>query len=180
MTPANTGTAEIGHISIAQLHVLGDAPLRRLLAEFLPLVNGSEMAIWVKDPDAERLVALFDTAGPAGPLELKVSQPLTSGVVSQVFRDRKPYIDKSLWGTNKQSPLVDQALHQVTQNVICVPFDLAGFPIGVMSAVQLTDGKHKNPARWGFQDQDLNLLKLASLALSQSMERSLLARRAGI
>jgi hypothetical protein len=178
MTPSSIPPADIGRLSIAQWHALGDAPLRRLLAEFLPLVNASEMAIWVKDPGAERLVALFDTAGPDGPLELKVSQPLATGIVSQVFRDRKPFIDKGLWRTNKQSPLVDQALRQVTQNEMCVPLEFAGLPVGVVSAVQLTDSRHKNPVRWGFDERDLAILSVASTALGQSMERAMLSKMA--
>ena len=49
--------------------------------------------------------------------------------------------------------------------------------LGVMSAVQLTDARHAAPVRWGFDDQDLALLKLAALAVSQAMERAFLAAK---
>ena len=174
---ATPSTVDIGRLTIAELHALGDAPLRNLLAEFRPLVNASEVAIWVKDPDAEQLVALFDTTGPTGSFELKVKQPLKLGIVSEVYRDQKGYLDRSFWGSKKQSSLVDTALNQVTQHQICVPFAVAGLKFGVMSAVQLTDSKHANPKRWGFDEDNLSLLTVASVALGQSLERAYLAAR---
>ena len=175
----NPFAGDIARLSIAELHSLGDEALRSLLAEFIPLTHASEIAIWAKDPAADQLVALFDTAGPSGVLELKVTQPLTSGIVSQVFREHAAFLDQGFWRPKKQSPLVDQMLNQVTQNEMCVPFEVAGHPLGVMSAVQLTDNRHKDPSRWGFDQQDLKHLKVAAQALGQSMERALLARKLG-
>ena len=151
--------------------------MRGLLAEFVPLCHASEIAIWAKVPGEEELAAFIDTAGPDGAIEMKVTQPLSEGIVSQVYRDQAEYRDKGLWRNRQHSSLVDQAVHQRTQNEMCVPFHFAGQRLGVMSAVQLVDGKHANPARWGFDDQDLDLLKLAALAVSQSMERAFLAKR---
>lgn len=168
---------DISQLTIAEWHALGDAPVRQLLAEFRPLFCASEVAIWAKDPEAEQLVALFDTTGPNGGFELKVKQPLKLGIVSDVYRGQKAYLDRSFWGSKKQSSLVDTALNQVTQHQICVPFAVAGMQFGVMSAVQLTDAKHANPKRWGFDEDDLTLLSLAALALGQALERSYLKSR---
>ena len=173
----NPLTTDIGRFSIAELHTLGDEPVRHLLAEFIPLTHASAIAIWAKVPDEEQLVALLDTSGPSGGFELKVAQPLASGIVSQVYREHTSFLDRGLWRTKKQSPLVDQALHQLTQNEMCVPFLLAGHLLGVMSAVQLTDAKHKPPTRWGFDEQDLQILNVAAQALGQAMERALLAKQ---
>lgn len=162
---------------MAELHALGDAPVRQLLAEFVPLTHSSEIAIWVKDPAAEQLVALLDTAGPAGGFEMIIVQPLSSGVVSQVYCERKRFLDRGIWRSKKLSPLVDKALNQVTQNEMCVPLAGAGLRFGVMSAVQLTDAKHSDPTRWGFGEQDLKLLSVAALALGQALERAFLARQ---
>ena len=177
--PPNPSAAAIGNLSIAELHRLCDTAVRGLLAEFVPLAHASEIAIWAKDPEAEQLVALIDTAGPDGGFEMKVTQPLAEGIVSKVYREQDPYLDHGLWRNKGHSPLVDKQLHQLTQNEMCVPFQLAGHPLGVMSAVQLTDGKHNAPGRWGFDEADLNILKLAARALSQAMERAFLAQRAG-
>ena len=65
----------------------------------------------------------------------------------------------------------------MTQYEMCVPFHLAGHRLGVMSAVQLTDRKHDTPSRWGFDDVDLQILRIAALALGQAMERALLVKR---
>lgn len=48
-----------------------------------------------------------------------------------------------------------------------------------MSAVQLTDRKRNPPSRWGFDDLDLQILRLAGFALGQAMERELLAKQLG-
>lgn len=177
MTPQSTSsTGGIERLSIAELHSLCDHDVRSLLAEFLPLVNASELSIWVKDPDADRLVALLDTLGPAGPVELKITQPLTSGIVSQVYRTQTAFLDDGLWRSKAQSPLVDQALRQSTQHEMCVPFALAGHPIGVMCAVQLSDSIHQAPARWGFNSQELAILKVAAQAAALGMERARLAQ----
>ena len=59
MTPSpNPSAREVGSLTIAELHGLGDEVVRSLLAEFVPLTHASEIAIWAKDPDAEELVAL--------------------------------------------------------------------------------------------------------------------------
>ncbi len=168
-------SGEKGRLTIAEWHAVGDAPIRQLLSDFRPFVHASEVAIWVKDPAAEQLVALFDSSGPGGAFELKVRQPLATGIVSEVYREQKGYLDRGFWRSKKQSMLVDAALNQVTQHQICVPFAVAGTRFGVMSAVQLTDAKHADPKRWGFEEEDLTLLTLASLALGQALERAYLA-----
>jgi GAF domain len=173
--PSDAFAAEIESLSIQELHDLADPFVRELLAEFLPLSHASEIGIWAKVPGEDRLAAIADTAGPEGDFEMKVSMPLSEGIVSQVFRDQASYLDKGVWRNKQQSQLVDQMLHQRTQNEMCVPFQLAGCRLGVMSAVQLTDARHAAPDRWGFDDQDLALLKLAALAVSQAMERAFLA-----
>jgi GAF domain-containing protein len=166
-------------LSVAAMHGLCDDDVRSLLAEFLPLINASELAIWVKDPEAEQLVALLDTLGPGGPVELKVTQPLTSGIVSQVYREQTPFLDQGLWRSKTQSPLVDRALGQSTLHEMCVPYQLAGRPVGVVCAVQLADSIHQPPPRWGFTPQDLAVLKVAAQAAALAMERAWLAQRAG-
>ncbi len=165
----------IDRLSITELHALCDDDVRSLLAEFLPLINASELAVWVKDPEADRLIALLDTLGPSGPVELKITQPLSSGIVSQVYRSQTHFLDDGLWRSKAQSPLVDQALRQSTQHEMCVPFQLAGHPIGVMCAVQLSDSFHQAPTRWGFNSRDLNILKVAAQATSLAMDRARLA-----
>ena len=180
MTPQpNPFNGDIRHLTITELHSLGDDAVRSLLAEFVPLTHASEIAIWAKDPGADQLVALLDTSGPGGGFELKVTQPLNSGIVSQVYHEQTNFLDQGLWRSKQRSPLVDQALHQLTQNEMCVPFRLAGHRLGVMSAVQLTDRKHQAPTRWGFDEHDLKILKLAAQAVGQAMERSLLAKQLG-
>ncbi len=62
---------------------------------------------------------------------------------------------------------------------MCLPCHLAGHRLGVMSAVQLTDRKHNPPSRWGFDELDLQILRLAALALGQAMERALLLKQLG-
>jgi GAF domain-containing protein len=176
---ADSVPAQIKEWSIPGLHSLCDHEVRGLLAEFLPLLNASELALWVKDPDGEQLVALLDTLGPGGPVELKLTQPLQSGIISQVYRDQEAFLDRGLWRSKAQSPLVDQALGQSTVHEMCVPFHLSGRLIGVLCAVQLSDGIHQAPARWGFTPQDLAILKVAALAASLAMERAWFAQSAG-
>jgi GAF domain len=178
MTPTSDAfAAEVARLSIQDLHELGDPVVRGLLADFIPMTHASEIAIWAKVPGEDLLAAFIDTAGPEGGFEMKVTQPLSEGIVTQVYREQSSYIDKGLWRNKKHSPLVDQQLHQRTQNEMCVPFQLAGCRLGVMSAVQLTDAKHAAPVRWGFDDQDLALLELAARAVSQAMERAFLAKK---
>jgi len=175
--PAIPAVAAMHPLMVAEMHGLGDDDVRSLLAEFLPLLNASELAIWVKDPEAEQLVALLDTLGPGGPVELQVAQPLTSGIVSQVYREQTPFLDRGLWRSKTQSLLVDQALGQSTLHEICVPFHLGGQSIGVMCAVQLADSIHQAPARWGFTPQDLAVLKGAAQATALAMGRAWLVQR---
>ena len=169
--------AGISQLPIDALHDLCDHEVRSLLAEFLPLVNASEMAIWIKDPAAPHLVPILDTLGPSGPVEMKISQPITSGIISQVFREQTPFLDKGLWRSKTQSPLVDQALSQSTLHELCVPFHLGGHPIGVLCAVQLADSIHQAPTRWGFNSQDLAILSVAAQAAALAIERAWFARQ---
>lgn len=178
MTPQlNALLAGIETLPIEKLHALCDHEVRSLLAEFLPLVNASEMALWVKDPAGPHLVPILDTLGPAGPVEMKVTQPLTSGIVSQVYREQTPFLDQGLWKSKAQSPLIDKALRQSTLHELCVPFHLAGHPLGVLCAVQLSDSIHQAPARWGFTPQDLAILTVAAQATSLAMERVWFAQK---
>lgn len=177
--PHHPSANEVGNLTLAELHSLGGEAVRELLAGFVPLAHASEIAIWVKDPAADQLVGLLETAGPAGEFEMKVTQPLAEGIVSQVYRDQTDHLDQGMWRGKGHSPLVDEQLQQLTMHEMCVPFHLAGHPLGVMSAVQLNDPKHNPPSRWGFDDEDLKTLKLAALALSQAMERALLAKQLG-
>ena len=174
--PPDPSTTGIGHLAIADLHALCDDPVRSLLAEFLPLIHASELAVWVKDPAADQLIALLDTLGPGGPVELKITQPLSSGIVSQVFREQSPFLDEGVWRSKTQSPLVDQALRQSTLHEMCVPFHLVGHPLGVLCAVQLSDSIHQAPARWGFTRADLAILKVAAQAIAIGMERAYLSQ----
>ncbi len=180
MTPSpNPFSSDIKSLTIAELYSLGNEAVRGLLAGFVPLTHASEIAIWAKDPDAYQLVGLLHTAGPAGGFEMQVTQSLSEGIVSQVYRNETNHLDHGLWRDKGHSPLVDEQLHQLTQYEMCVPFHLAGHRLGVISAVQLTDSKHNAPSRWGFDEEDLTILKLAELALGQAMERALLATQLG-
>lgn len=167
---------ELEHLSIAELYALGDERVRQLLAAFLPLTHASEIGVWVKDPDAEQLVALFDTSGPAGGLEMKVRQPLNTGIISEVYCEQKEFVDQGVWHSAKHSDLVDKALNQVTQNEMCVPMTVGSHRFGVMTAVQLTDARHGEPTRWGFDEDDLRVLAVAALAVGVALERALLIR----
>lgn len=169
---------ELERLPLAAFHALGDAPARGVLAAFLPLTNAHEMAIWIKDPDADRLVPVVDTTGPGGVLEMKASQPLTSGIVSQVYRENARYLESGIWRAKGHSPEVDQALKQITQHEMCVPFRMAGRLVGVMSAVQLADARHlATTARWGFAQAHLDILAVAAEAMGIAMERAWLAQR---
>ena len=180
MTPQlHPSLAGIENLPIEGLHRLCDHEVRGLLADFLPLVNASEMAIWVKDPASPHLVPILDTLGPAGPVEMKITQPLASGIVSQVYREQTAFLDQGLWKSKAQSPLVDQALRQSTLHELCVPFHLAGHPLGVLCAVQLSDSIHHPPARWGFTPQDLAILTVAAQAAALAMERAWFAQKLG-
>ena len=174
--PSILSAESLRRLSVGEWHALADDAVRHLLAEFIPLTHASEIAIWIKDPLAEQLVALIDTSGSERGFELKITQALSSGIVSQVFRDQQPFLDRGLWRSAKRSPLVDAAMNQVTQNEMCVPFAVAGQAVGVMSAVQLTDARHVEPSRWGFDASDLKILSVAAMALGLALERSLLRR----
>ena len=170
--------AELERLPLTVFHAMGDAPVRGLLATFLPLTNAHEMAIWIKDPEAERLVPVVDSTGPGGVLEMKASQPLSSGIVSQVYRENARYLESGIWRAKGHSPEVDQALKQITQHEMCVPFRMAGRLVGVMSAVQLADLRHATTtARWGFTPAHLDILAVAAEALGLAMERAWLAQR---
>lgn len=173
----STPPARIEDLSLKELHALCDHEVRGLLADFLPLVNASEMAIWAKDPAGPHLVPILDTLGPCGPVEMKITQPLTSGIVSQVYREQAPFLDQGLWRSKAQSPLVDRALRQSTLHELCVPFRLADHPLGVLCAVQLSDSIHQAPARWGFTPQDLAILTVAAQAAALAMERAWFAQK---
>ncbi len=177
MSAPNSNAAEVGRLTPADFNALGDPAVRRLLALFVPLTHAHEIAVWVKDPAADRLVAVLDTSGPGGGFEMKTSQSLASGIVSRVYREQAAFLERGLWRSRERSPEVDAALQQVTQNEMVVPFRFADLLVGVMSAVQLTDRKHATPKRWGFDENDLAILAAAAEAVAQSLERALLLRR---
>lgn len=166
-------------LTLVELNALGDTPVRQLMARFVPLTHSHEIAVWAKDPAADQLVPILDTAGPDGGFEMKAAQSLSRGIVSRVYKENTTFLESGFWRARERSPEVDAVLQQVTQNEMCVPFYLAGRLLGVMSAVQLTDRKHAAPKRWGFDAQDLAVLGAAAEAVAQAMERAWLAQRAG-
>lgn len=179
--PTNSGShplAEpLGNLSPAELNALADPPARQLLARFIPLTHAHEIAVWAKDPVADQLVPFLDTAGPSGKFEMNTAQSLARGIVSRVYRENTSFLERGLWRSRERSTEIDKALQQVTENEMCVPFYLAGRLMGVVSAVQLTDSRHRPPKRWGFDEADLALLGVAAEAVAQSLERSWLMRR---
>lgn len=177
MSVPNPIAAEVERLTPADFNALGDPAVRRLLALFVPLTHAHEIAVWVKDPAADQLVPVLDTSGPGGGFEMKTAQPLASGIVSRVYREKAAFLERGLWRSRERSPEVDAALQQVTQNEMVVPFHFADRLVGVMSAVQLTDRKHGAPKRWGFDESDLAILVAAAEAVGQSLERALLRRR---
>lgn len=169
--------AVLSQLPPAALHALGDSAVRQLLSRFVPLTHAHEIAVWAKDPGADQLVPILDTAGPGGGFEMRTAQSLASGIVSRVFRENTSFLEGGLWRSRERSPEIDRALQQVTQNEMCVPFYLAGRLLGVVSAVQLTDRKHSAPKRWGFDETDLAVLTVAAEAVGQAMERAWFAQR---
>lgn len=146
----------------ARVHSLASARVRQLLQRFCQLCNAHEMTLWICQ-DGAMVPAISTSSQPE--FELKFRQPLGEGIVSKVYAERAAYLERGLWRAAERSSRADQAIGQITQHEMCVPLQIDEDVCGVASAVQVTDGRHPAPARWGFTADDLAALETAAAAL---------------
>lgn len=115
-----------------------------LICEAVRDVGGTEGSLWIADASQSALVPVFNTGPRAAEFVLKFAQPLSLGIIAMVHANQMPVIEGDVAEASRQDPTLDQRLGVRTTSLLAVPFQFAGCPLGVLSAVMLeTPGREK-------------------------------------
>jgi len=143
---------------------------RELLTQTLKHIRAHEGSIWIVDKEKDQLVICHNTGPKAGAMTNVIIQPLSTGLVSECFKEGKSLHHKGLFRHRKRSDVVDTELEQKTHQQISVPFHISDKICGVISAVQLVDDEQRENVNWGFKDEDVALLDSVSSAIGKLVE----------
>jgi len=150
---------------------LGDA-FREPLAATAKAILADEASLWLKSPDKNVLVMILNGNPSASDMELQAEQPLDTGLISQVFRSGKPFIDPHSLPTRNHSKKIDIEYSQVTHYMAIVPVIADGACVGVVSAVKFpNDGDRiRKASEWNFSKDALERLEALAAKIAASLQ----------
>jgi hypothetical protein len=131
--------------------------VRDLLLENLGDLGASEMTCWLASGDDLEAVA-----NPWCPALVGQRQPLSRGLISQVFVTGMPLMETEVAKRGGHDPSIDQVTGKATSAMMAAPLHSNGDVIGILSAVQL--GGDTGLA--AFDRQHLNRLTTVAVALA--------------
>jgi hypothetical protein len=167
LTPENLG----GILDSRIENVLGDAFAR---------VGADEGSVWLLDPAGEHLVIAYNTGAHAAEI-VGFKQPASSGIVSTSLASEQGFAENEVYKHELHSRLLDDKLSLTTYAMIVVPFYFLNACRGVISCVQLFNVRREagravpvGPVPAGFDMEQLNVIKRASLVISDLIDYRLL------
>jgi hypothetical protein len=167
LTPENLGCILDSRIE----NVLGDAFAR---------VGADEGSVWLLDPAGEHLVIAYNTGAHAAEI-VGFKQPAGSGIVSTSLASEQGFAENEVYKHELHSRLLDDKLSLTTYAMIVVPFYFLNACRGVISCVQLFKVRREagravpvGPVPAGFDMEQLNVIKRASLVISDLIDYRLL------
>jgi hypothetical protein len=140
-----------------------------------------EGTVWLVDRAQENLVPVFNTGPDAETFLRDVrGQPLSSGLISGVFRREQAFCENHVHRHAQHDKSVDRAVGLVTAAMIAVPFYFAQRIRGVVSCVQLVapDAPAADEPP-GFSLESLGYVRHASEVLTRLVDHALLGALVG-
>ena len=138
--------------------------LDRILASALAVIGSNDGSLLLVDNDTDELVFVV-VHGSVGEKLVNHRIPLGQGIAGWVAKNGRSVIIPNARADPRFSATVDQNFGFNTRSLLCVPINLVNRTMGVIQAVNKSDGEE-------FNRSDLNLLgvvaQLAATALSRA------------
>ena len=138
--------------------------LDRILASALAVIGSNDGSLLLVDNDTDELVFVV-VHGSVGEKLVNHRIPLGQGIAGWVAKNGRSVIIPNVRADPRFSATVDQNFGFNTRSLLCVPINLVNRTMGVIQAVNKSDGEE-------FNRSDLNLLgvvaQLAATALSRA------------
>lgn len=133
---------------------------------FVPCEAGSLMLSHPEDEGALVFVASFGAGAEKLPGR---TLPAGTGIAGEVYRSGRPLLTNNPARDTNFYQEIDRLTEHKTESLLCVPLEAFGESIGVLSLL--------NRLGDGFKEQDLDLLKVFSQYITQSMQLMMEAKR---
>jgi hypothetical protein len=157
-----------------------DVRIENVLRDAFDRVGADEGSLWLLDPEREHLVVAYNTGAQASEI-VGFKQPVGSGIVSTSLASEQGFAENEVYKHELHSRLLDDKLSLTTYAMIVVPFYFLNACRGVISCVQLFNVRREGdetvpagPIPPGFDIEQLNLIKRASLIISDLIDYRLL------
>jgi hypothetical protein len=157
-----------------------DLRIENVLRDAFDRVGADEGSLWLLDAQKENLVIAYNTGTHAAEI-VGFRQPISSGIVSTSLASEQGFAENEVYKHELHSRLLDDKLSLTTYAMIVVPFYFLNACRGVISCVQLFNVRHEagttvpvEPIPVGFDIEKLNVIKRASLIISDLIDYRLL------
>jgi|SRR6266404_2444339 len=157
-----------------------DVRIENVLRDAFDRVGADEGSLWLLDPEKEHLVIAYNTGAQSTEV-VGFKQPVGSGIVSTSLASEQGFAENEVYKHELHSRLLDDRLSLTTYAMIVVPFYFLNACRGVISCVQLFNVRREadqtvpaGPIPPGFDIEQLNLIKRASLIISDLIDYRLL------
>ena len=155
-------------------------PLMRLTTQdAFDAVQAHEGTIWLLDTPEEFLVPAYNTGPNADQLVNRFRQPLTSGLISLVFRNGQSFCENEVYRNAQQDTTLDSKLKVLTCAMIAVPLYFAQNVRGVISCVQLKAADTAVPDPPGFPPSAIHRIETLSATLGRLLDLTLVGTTVG-
>ena len=142
---------------------LMDGPIESTFRNARKLAAADGGAIWVTDAVQEHLVVAY--ADPPDPKLIGREQPASEGLISMVFASEQPICQNHVSGDERHSKMIDDAVGEVTEAMMAVPFYIGGMLRGIFSAVRWL--REEGDGTPGFTLNDFQEFQRASVAMER-------------
>jgi len=157
-----------------------DVRIENVLRDAFDRVGADEGSLWLLDAQKENLVIAYNTGAHASEI-VGFKQPINSGIVSTSLASEQGFAENEVYKHELHSRLLDDKLSLNTYAMIVVPFYFLNACRGVISCVQLFNVRREadetvpaGPIPSGFAIEQLNVIKRASLIISDLIDYRLL------
>ncbi|MEM9944139.1 MAG: hypothetical protein AAF939_21465 [Planctomycetota bacterium] len=137
--------------SVQRFQELADPVIRDSMRDLAKHLGANAAALWVRPPGEEKLTIAVNVGIRGTEVEGKISQDLSSGLVSKAFKENVVICDEGPFRHSEQSMDVDMELGQMTQFQIAGPIQMFGTTVGAVTDIQMTTADSPAPQEWGFQ-----------------------------
>ena len=151
---------EVGRLLSSKLE-LSDL-LTSVLELSTRVVDAESASLLLLDEKTQELY--FDVALGLGPDAAKVRLPLGAGIAGSVAKSRAPEIINAVRSDARWSPAMDEASGFVTRSILAVPMLIKGRLVGVLEAINKSDG--------GFTEADLRAFEAFASQAAVAIENA--------